>query len=420
MKQFKDVVVPENLEKLAQKLKKKAELFIVGGYVRNSLIGIGGTDIDLASKLTPDELMELLKDTPFIVKEKNKRLGTVTISIGNEVYEHTTFRTEKYDGTGSHTPIEVNFVDDIRQDAKRRDFTINCIYFSITRKKIIDIYSGLYDLKKKRIRTIETPDFVFSSDGLRILRMVRISSELSFKIEKNTYKIAKKMAYRIKDISGIRKREELIKILQCDKKYTISKKHSHIRALRLLNYLNAFTFLYSSVSKIKLNLVKKVPSLRLEALLVDMIETIDPDCVEYYLEYMLGQKGFNFSTKIKDYLINVVCGYFDAINKLSNKEYFIKYYDNFENIGKILAKDSIFLFNKYNFFYKYIKNYHIPIRIKDLKVSAQDIKKCRPKLDNKYYNEILNNLLLKVFDGEIENDKDTLIMEIKNYDIANN
>lgn len=420
MKQFKDIVVPENLEKLAQKLKKKAELFIVGGYVRNSLLGIGGTDIDIASRLTPTDLKELLKDTPYVVTDKNSRLGTVTIKIGDEIYEHTTFRTEVYDNTGRHTPIKVTFVDDLRQDAKRRDFTVNSIYFSITRKKIIDIYSGLYDLEKRRLRTIETPDFVFNSDGLRILRMVRIACELGFKIEKNTYKTAKKMAYRIKDITGTRKQQELFRILFCDKKYPISKKRAHIKALELLNNLNIFSSMYSTVPKIKLRLVKKVQKLRLEALLVDMINTIDPDCVEYYLEYMLGEKGFNFSEKNKQYLINIVCGYFDAINRLNNRDYFIKYYNNFDNIGKLIAKDNIFLFNKYNFFYKYINNYHIPITVKDLKVSANDIKKYLPKLDSKYYGELLNSLLVRVFDGEVENDRDKLILEIKNYDITNN
>ncbi len=420
MKQFKDIVVPENLEKLAQKLKKKAELFIVGGYVRNSLLGIGGTDIDIASRLTPTDLKELLKDTPYVVTDKNSRLGTVTIKIGDEIFEHTTFRTEVYDNTGRHTPIKVTFVDDLRQDAKRRDFTVNAIYFSITRKKIIDIYSGLYDLEKRRLRTIETPDFVFNSDGLRILRMVRIACELGFKIEKNTYKTAKKMAYRIKDITGTRKQQELFRILFCDKKYPISKKRAHIKALELLNNLNIFSSMYSTVPKIKLRLVKKVQKLRLEALLVDMINTIDPDCVEYYLEYMLGEKGFNFSEKNKQYLINIVCGYFDAINRLNNRDYFIKYYNNFDNIGKLIAKDNIFLFNKYNFFYKYINNYHIPITVKDLKVSANDIKKYLPKLDSKYYGELLNSLLVRVFDGEVENDRDKLILEIKNYDITNN
>ena len=174
------------------------------------------------------------------------------------------------------------------------------------------------------------------------------------------------------------------------------------------------------MSKIKLRLVKKVNDLRFEALLVDMIDTIDPDCVEYYLDYMLSSKGFDFSAKTKNYLINVVCGYFDAINRLKNRDYFIKYYDNFDKIGKLLAKENIFLFNKYDFFYKYLTNYHVPIRIKDLKITAQDIKKIKPKLNEKNYDEILNSLLIKVFDGEVENDRDKLILEIKNYDTTNN
>ena len=157
MKEFAKIVISENLEKLAGKLKSKAELFVVGGYVRNSLLGIGGTDIDIASKLSVEKLSQILKDTNFVVEEKNSKLGTATITIGNEVFEYSTFRTEKYDGSGKHSPVEVTFVDDIRQDAKRRDFTVNCIYYSIVRKKIVDIYSGLYDLKKKRIKTIETP-----------------------------------------------------------------------------------------------------------------------------------------------------------------------------------------------------------------------------------------------------------------------
>ena len=210
MKISQKIEVSENLEKLAHKLKSKADIFIVGGYVRNSLLGIGDTDIDLCSKLTPDQLKTYLKGTNYVVKDKNKKLGTVTISIGSEEYEHTTFRSEEYDKTGKHSPVSICFVDDIRQDAKRRDFTVNCIYYSIVRKKIIDIYSGVYDLQKRRIKAIETPEFVFSKDGLRILRMIRIACELNFKIDHETYRVAKQMSYRIKDISGIRKQNQVI------------------------------------------------------------------------------------------------------------------------------------------------------------------------------------------------------------------
>lgn len=420
MEEFKKIQISENLEKLAHKLKSKAELFIVGGYVRNQLLGIGDTDIDLCSKLSPEKLKEILKDTNFVVKDKSKKLGTVTISIGDEVYEHTTFRAEEYDKTGKHAPVAICFVDDIRQDAKRRDFTVNAIYYSIVRKKIIDIYSGLYDLKKRRIKTIETPELVFSNDGLRILRMIRIACELNFKIESHTYKTACLMSYKLKDISGNRKQKELIQILNASTKYSVSKPNAHIRALEYFNKLNLWTSFYSTVSKVKLKMIKKANVDYMCAILIDLIEAINPDCVEYYLKYMLSNKGLDFTQKQQDYLINVVCGYFDALNRLNNKKYFFKYYDNFEEIGKFIQKKNIFLFNKYNFFYKYITNYHIPITVKDLKINGDDIKKYKPKMPQKYYGGLLKDLLFRVFDGEINNDREQLIMEIKAYDYRNN
>lgn len=419
MKTKIQIPVSENLEKLAQKLKNKAELFIVGGYVRNSILGIGDTDVDLCSKLKPDELKEILKDTDFVVKDKNKKLGTVTISIFDEVYEHTTFRTEEYEDNGKHCPVSICFVDDLRKDAKRRDFTINCIYYSILKKRIIDIYSGLYDLEKRQIKTIETPEYVFENDGLRILRMIRIACELNFKIEKKTLKTAMLMSYRLKDITGIRKQKELVNILNSRIKYSVSKNNAHIRALNYFNKLHIWSSFYSTVSVIKLKMVKKTSINLMSALLIDMIEAINPDCIDYYLRYMLGNKGLDFTSKQQEYLINVVCGYFDALNKLNNKNYFFKYFNNFEEIGKFIAYKSIFLFNKYNFFYKYITNNHIPITIKDLQVDGNDIKKCKPKMPEKYYSLLLKELLSKVFDGEIKNDKVDLIKEIKAYDYRN-
>ena len=420
MKNFAEIVVSENLEKLANKLKSKAELFIVGGYVRNCLLGIGGTDIDLASKLTVDRLAEILQGSNFVVEIKNQKLGTAKISIGNESYEYSTFRIENYDNSGKHSPVVVEFVDDIRQDARRRDFTINAIYYSLTRKKIVDIYSGLYDLKKKRVKTIETPEFVFSCDGLRILRMIRISSELGFGIEKNTYNVARKMSYKLKDITGIRKQQELELILNANKKYSISKNNAHIKALVLFNKINLWSSFYCNVSKIKLCMTKRVKANKICAVFIDMIKTVDPDDINLYLENMLGEKGLGYSNKQKDFIKNVVCGYFDAIKKLNNKEYFFKYYENFDKIKVFIAKNNIFLYNKYNFFYKYITNYNIPITIKDLCVNGDDIKKCRPRLAEKHYGKLLNVLLNKVFDGEVNNTKEELIREIKTYDYRNN
>lgn len=411
-----NIKLPENVEKLAEKLSSKAELFVVGGYVRNAILGIYGTDVDLCSKLTSDELKAILKDTDFVVVDKNKKLGTLLIEIGSEVYEYTTFRSEEYEEGGKHSPCVVNFVDDIREDAKRRDFTINAIYYSITKRKIIDIYSGLYDLAKHRVKAIETPEYVFANDGLRILRMIRLACELDFKIETHTFNIANKMSYHLNDISGPRKQKELISILDSATKYSVSKKNAHIRALEYFNKMQLWTSFYSTVSKIKLSMIKKVNSSYMAALLIDMINSINPDCVEYYLKNMLGAKGFSFGEKVREHLINVVCGYFDALNKIGNKKYFFKYFENFDTIGEFLQKKNRFLFNKYNFFYKYIKNYNVPIRIKDLAVDGDTVKKYKPKMPEKYIGILLKELLDKVFTNEIQNTEEELIKEIKAYE----
>lgn len=123
------IKVSDSLIEFAKLLSKKADLFIVGGYVRNYLLGIPGHDIDLASKLTIERLKKLTENTNFVVKEKSIELGTATIHHNNQVWEYSTFRRETYPPGGAHTPKKVVFISDFLADAKRRDFTINSILF---------------------------------------------------------------------------------------------------------------------------------------------------------------------------------------------------------------------------------------------------------------------------------------------------
>lgn len=416
----KKIEITPGLEKLAFKLKNKADIFIVGGYVRNALMGFCDTDIDIASKLTPDELKSLLKYSEFKVNDKSKKMGTVEIRVDDEVFEHTTFRKEEYDGTGKHTPIETQFVKDIREDAKRRDFSCNCVYYNVTHKGFVDIYSGAYDISKRIIKCVETPNFVFENDGLRIIRMVRQSAELNFKIDKNTYQVAKQMVYRIKDISGIRKYNELKLILSADTKYSISQPGAHIRAMEMFNDLKIFPTFNVTSDKVKLTMLKKLKSEedRFIALLIDIVNAVNPDCVEYYLKTLLGNKGLSVGNKQSDYYTKVVCGYFDALNRRGNKEYFFKYFDLFNIIREYLKYTNKKLYDKYNFFYRYLLNQKIPVRIKDLKIDGNDIKKALPKLSEKKIGEMLKKLLDEVFENEIENEKSCLIKEVKR--IGNN
>lgn len=418
----KSIEISQNLEKLAFKLKSKADIFVVGGYVRNALMGFYDTDVDIASELTPDELKNLLKYSDFKVIEKSKKLGTVVIKVDDEEYEHTTFRTEEYNGTGKHTPESAQFVKDIREDAKRRDFACNCIYYNVTRHRFLDIYSGAYDVQKKLIKCVETPKYVFTNDGLRILRMVRQSCELNFKIDKATYQMAKQMVYRVKDISGVRKYNELKNMLHADKKYVVSQPKAHIKAIEMLNELRIFPTFNVTCDKVKLVMLKQISDEedRFIALLIDIVNAVNPDCVEYYLKDLLGNKGLCVGNKVCDYYTKIVCGYFDALNKRSNKEYFFKYFDNFNIIREYLKYTSKKLYEKYNFFYRYLLNQKIPVRVKDLNIDGNDIKKALPKLPEKNISGILKKLLDEVFENEIENEKSALIKEVKRIgDIRN-
>ncbi|MBR1984484.1 MAG: CCA tRNA nucleotidyltransferase [Clostridia bacterium] len=408
--------LPKELIELAELLKPKGELFVVGGFIRNSLLGIKSNDIDICSSILCEDVCEILKDTKFKAKEKSKKLGTLSIQDdkGN-VYEYATFRKEVYEtNSGKHFPISVEWTTDIREDAKRRDFTMNCIYYSILKKNVVDIYSGVYDIQKRIIRCVETPNFVFQSDGQRILRMIRFACELNFKFDRSTFVMAKKMSYRLKDISGPKKYEELKNILNSPYKYPLAKKDAFIKGLNLFNSFSIWSSYGIGAGKIKLNMVKKVDRrLRFMALLVDIIDTVNPDCVDYYLSHLLGNDNFMMNSRYMNTIINVICGYYDALNQLDNKEYFTKYFDNFMDIGYLLQNVSRRLFNKYIFFYRYITNHKLAITTKDLKITVQDIKKHFPRREEKKYKKILNSLLSKVFEGELENKTEALLKEIK-------
>lgn len=410
----KNLSVSSNLEKLTLKLKNRAELFIVGGFVRNSQLGFYETDIDLASEISPDELKALLKYSEFKVIDKSKKMGTVVIKIDDEEYEHTTFRKEVYGNNGKHCPEETYFVTDIREDAKRRDFTCNAVYYNLTKKRFVDIYSGMYDIQKRKIKCVETPGFVFNNDGLRILRMIRLACELNFKIDKETYLTAKRMSYRLNDISGQRKYNELKLIIDADKKYTISKRNAHLRAMEMLNELKIFQTMYVPCSKVKLKMLKQVKQEdRFIALLIDIVNAVNPDSVQYYLNELLGNKGFGVGGKNAEYYSKIVCGYFDALNRRTNKEYFFKYFDNFNIIREYLKYTNKKLFEKYNFFYRYILNQKIPVRIKDLNIDGNDIKKALPNVSEKKIGDILKRLLDEVFENEIANERTELLREVK-------
>lgn len=416
---MKDHITP-NLLKLARLFKKKGELFIVGGYVRNHLLGIYETDIDLASKLTNSEIKEILFGTKYEVKENSKKLGTLTISLGEEKWQHSTFRKEIYAEDGSHCPTSVEFVNTVEEDAKRRDFTANCVYYNILKDEYIDPYNGINDINKHLLRAISSPNCVLQNDGLRILRMIRLASELGFRIVGETILNAYDFRENLADISGARKNEELNLILNSSKRYKISKSNSYMFGLQIFNLLRLWPYFNAPVLKVKYKLTSKIEQeYRMYALIADIIATSKYRfSVAETVKDLLGPKGLAYSDNKIASFQHIICGYFDALNKMDNKTFFMEYFDDFKIISALLEKKSKKLYKKYNFYYNYLKNNKIAIRIKDLKINGNDIKINFPKIKEKNYKEYLTKLLEAVFDGRIKNNKNDLIVALSKI-IAN-
>lgn len=222
--------VSNKLNNLAKLFGRETPIYIVGGYVRDCLLGVYNTDIDLSGALTPDEVAFRLEGTPYRITVKDKTLGAIKIECGRECYEYTTFRVEEYDKDGGHYPSNVHFTTSIVEDARRRDFTVNAIYYNILTREIIDLYKGEHDIREKCIKCIETPEYVFKDDGLRILRMIRLSAELGFTIDQDTLYVAAQQVHKLESISRERMSSEFIKIIYASHKYCM--KHNNDRGVQ--------------------------------------------------------------------------------------------------------------------------------------------------------------------------------------------
>ncbi len=353
----------------------------------------------MCSPLTLDELEKRLANSNFLLKYKNKNFGTCKIVCGNKSYDYATFRKETY--KKGHCPDEVEFVNSIEDDVKRRDFTANSIYYNLKTQKLIDPLNGINDLQKKTLRA--TSPEILKSDGLRILRMLRLASEYGLKIEKTTYCVALSNTDLIKDLSKNKVVEEIKKLLKQPSTKTA------LKALKLYNKLNVWNKLGLPVNKIKFKMVARCDD-RALGLSIDLVDTVKPASVSYFLTQLLDDAGL--TKKQLNHMINVLSGYYDALNHLQNKAYFFKYFENFPEIYKLLLKKSSYLAQKYNFFYKYIISHKLVISVSDLKISKKDLKKAFPSLPSKMYDKVLLDALSEVFEGKCPNTSEELLKYI--------
>ena len=199
---------------LAQAFKEAGfKLALVGGPVRDAILGRLGNDLDFTTDAKPLETKKILQSWAEDVWDIGIDFGTIAGKRGDTTVEITTYRSDKYD-LDSRKP-EVKFGENIEGDLSRRDFTVNAMALELTGAKpeFIDVFNGLTDLSAKVLRTPVTPEQSFSDDPLRMMRAARFAAQLNFEVSEDALKAMTEMAERINIISAERIRDEFTKLI---------------------------------------------------------------------------------------------------------------------------------------------------------------------------------------------------------------
>lgn len=202
------LILPEEVRKIIGVLKERGyEAYAVGGCVRDSLLGREPDDWDITTSAKPQEIKALFRRTV----DTGLQHGTVTVLMGHNGYEVTTYRLDGEYEDGRH-PKEVAFTDNLVEDLKRRDFTINAMAYSEF-GGLVDVFDGAGDLRRGIIRCVGDARERFAEDALRILRAVRFCAQLGFSMEAQTMEAIRELSANLRLVSAERIQVELVKLL---------------------------------------------------------------------------------------------------------------------------------------------------------------------------------------------------------------
>lgn len=384
------------------------EAYIVGGCVRDAILGFEPNDYDITTSASPNTIQEIFKDFKCI--ETGIEHGTVSVLMEDEIFEITTYRIEG-EYKDHRRPDKVDFTDRLEEDLKRRDFTINAMAYN-EKKGLIDLFGGKEDLNNKIIKTVGNPYDRFNEDGLRMIRAIRFSSKLNFTIEKETLKAIYDKSFIINNISLERITDEFTKIILSDKPENIK----YLFETKLLKYLNIsneddigkLKQFYNEIvilKKINKNLEKRL------ALLDYIVEKNNINCKSFCNELIYSKKVIKNHNIILTLLKNIEI---DHLNKVEIKKILSEVDRNlleeYLDISGIIYDKEKKVDEIIDILSEIEENNECYI-IKNLKVNGRDIMSLGYK--NKEVGEVLNYLLEIVIEDYTLNKKDVLIKKIK-------
>ncbi len=366
------IVVLKKAKKVLNELNKHGyEAYIVGGFVRDYLLKRKSYDIDICTNAKPKEIKEIFNDACI----PDEDYGSVIIMIANVRFEITTYRKE-ISYMNNRKPEEIEYVNELKEDVLRRDFTINSICMD-KNERIIDLLNGKQDLKKKIINCIGDSYIKFEQDSLRILRAIRFATILDFQLTNDIEYAIKRTKHLLKRLSYERKKQEL------DKIFASSNLKKGIQLLKKLGLEEEL-----EIDLSKLNTIGDCNDLLGCWALLDVCDI------------------YPFTSNEKE-LIKDIRSLLEE-NVIDNKSLYK--YDLYPNIvvASILKMDKRKVIKMYN---------KLPIRSrKDLCVDANTITKVLNKEPGSYLRDIFEDLEDKILTNKLKNKKSVVLKYIvKNY-----
>lgn len=402
--------LPSSVEYVLSKLKENGyQAYVVGGAVRDFLMGKTPHDYDLTSDALPSQISDVFKD--FYQEHSGEKHGTIRVIIDHKPIEITTFRCDE-GYTDYRRPDNVEFVKDVYIDSKRRDFSINAFYYS--EGHIYDFHEGLEDLNNKVIKTIGNPSARFHEDALRILRAIRFSAKLGYEIESRT-KTA--LLDCKEELNLIAKERILIELKE------ISSTSNFFRNIK--EYFPIFKLIIPCLDKIGNSIddiynfdTKSYGDYIASLSALFSLREINNDFMPWRLFIKMDNESINAIKtliKLKDINFN---NFFDddyingliLLSKPVDINVFKNYLINLYNLKRFKNDDIDSILNRVDI----LSKGNTPYSLKDLEIDGNNLLKLGIE-KNQYFKEILNEVLLRCNQGDLNNNRNEEIEFVKKW-----
>ena len=402
--------LPSSVEYVLSKLKENGyQAYVVGGAVRDFLMGKTPHDYDLTSDALPSQISDVFKD--FYQEHSGEKHGTIRVVVDHKPIEITTFRCDE-GYTDYRRPDNVEFVKDVYIDSKRRDFSINAFYYS--EGHIYDFHEGLEDLNNKVIKTIGNPSTRFHEDALRILRAIRFSAKLGYEIESKTKTALLDCKEELNLIAKERILTELKEISSTSNFFRNIKEYFPIFKLIIpcLDKIgNSIDDIYNFDTKSYGDYIASLSALfSLREINNDFMPwrlfiKMDNESINA-IKTLIKLKDINFNNSFDDDYINGLI----LLSKPVDINVFKNYLINLYNLKRFKNDDIDSILNRVDI----LSEGNTPYSLKDLEIDGNDLLKLGIE-KNQYFKEILNEVLLRCNQGDLNNNRNEEIEFVKKW-----